>query len=118
MRNLADAARDDSCAGFGFSRSNFRDYKALWEQLEDFADRLDDYKNTTVALTATCKYLCNDIDFPRDPLTNVYKMAFCETCGHALPADTPADTLYKVELSGLPGFAQDSFTDDHYGKVR
>ena len=90
---------------------NLRDeFRSLHAEYEAVLYQLDEYQDTIVALSAKC--FCINTEFPRDPLTNVYKMAFCNQCGHALPEDTPH--MYQVELSGLPDFAGDSFTDDYF----
>ena len=90
---------------------NLRDeFRSLHAEFEAVIHQLDEYQDTIVALSAKC--FCINTEFPRDPLTNVYKMAFCNQCGHALPEDTPH--MYQVELSGLPDFAGDSFTDDYF----
>jgi len=90
---------------------NLRDeLSSLSAEFEGVLNQLDEYQDIIVALSAKC--FCINTEFSRDPLTNVYKMAFCNQCGHALPEDTP--DMYKVIMSGLPEFAENSFTDDYY----
>ena len=99
-------------AGFddGYDTYLREENENLLEEIESYGEQIDEYHDTIAALSAKC--LCTNTEFPRDPLTNVYKMAFCNLCGHALPEDTP--DMYQVEMSGLPEFAEDSFTDDYY----
>jgi hypothetical protein len=128
VRKLADAVRVEKLETTrtdevpelkvqdGKNNALLGEYHALVELYENRAEQLDEYHDTIVALSA--KRFCDDTDnlnALEQMYINgqyVYKWAFCNQCGHALPEDTP--DMYQVEMSGVPEFAEDSFTDWYY----